>query len=324
VLVEEREAAQGPHTIRNYLVFAILTVVAICGAALLLGREAARQKKTGVGSFSQVTETCSLTGRVVKLPEVSEASGLALSRGTNGLLWTHEDSRPVLFALDALGRTKGRVVVSDAPVQDWEDLAIGPCEGKSCLFIADIGDNNGKRERISVYRVPEPLPTDPSTAPAQAFHATYPDGPQDAEALFVSRQGGIYLVTKGNSGPIALYKFPEPLQPGASVTLQRVATLLADGAVRNDRVTGAATSPDGQWVVLRTHDAVLFYEAGPLLGGTPRKPLRYHISLLQESQAEGVAVGNEGSLFLVSEGGAKDAPGLLAHGVCKLPSRGGV
>jgi len=170
--------------------------------------------------------------------------------------------------------------------------------------------------------VPEPLPTDAATAPAEAFHATYPDGPQDAEALFVSRQGGVYIVTKGNTGPIALYRFPEPLRSGASVVLERVATLLPAEAVRGDRVTGAATSPDGHWVALRTHDAVLFYEARSLLKGSPSRPLRYDVSALQESQAEGVALGDEGALFLVGEGGAPDLPGTLAHGVCKLPTGG--
>jgi hypothetical protein len=317
----EPQVGPSKHGTRNYLIIAILTIGGICAVALLLGRQAAKQTK-GPAPFSLVPDACSLTGRLVKLPDVSEASGLALSRRTSGVLWTHEDSRPVLFAIDVLGQVQGRVVVSGAPVVDFEDLAIGPCGGKTCLFIGDIGDNNGRRDHVSVYRVPEPLPTDTATAPAEAFHATYPEGPQDAEALFVSKEGGLYIVTKGNSGPIAVYKFPEPLQAGASVLLERVATLSATNVVRNDRVTGAGTSPDGQWIVLRTHDAVLFYEARPLLQGTPSRALRYDVSEMQESQSEGVALGSEGALFLVSEGGAPNLPGLLGHGVCKLPAGG--
>jgi hypothetical protein len=310
---ERLQVGPDGHPVRNYLIFATLTLGAIGAGALLFA------KRTSTGA---VHESCSMTGKLVALPEVSEASGLALSRGNPGVLWTHDDQQPVLFAIDVLGKLKGRVTVTDAPVQDWEDVAVGPCEGKTCLFIADIGDNRGQRDQITVYRVPEPSTTDKATAPAEAFHATYPDGPQDAEALFVSKEGGLYIVTKGNNGPIVLYRFPEPLRAGTSVSLERVLTLLATNAVRSDRVTGAGTSPDGKWIVLRTHDAVLFYEAGPLLKGSPSRPHRYDVRWLKESQAEGVALGAEGALYLVSEGGGKDMPGLLAHGICTVPTGG--
>jgi hypothetical protein len=316
--VPESEAPPRVHPIRNYLIFAILTIGAIAAGGLLLSSRAEKENRRGTSNFG-LSESCSLTGQLVSLPEISEASGLALSRATPDLLWTHEDSSPVLFALDIVGRLKGRVRLNQAPIEDWEDLAIGPCGGKTCLYIADIGDNRSKRDHITVYRVPEPNPTDSETAPAEAFHATYPEGPRDAEALFVSGEGGLYVVTKGSHTPITLYRFPEPLRAGTTVRLEPVVTLFQDDAARSDRVTGAATSPDGRWVALRTHNAVLFYEAAPLMGGKPTKPLRYDVSWLRESQAEGVAIGNEGGLYLISEGGATDAPGLLAHGVCKLP-----
>lgn len=312
--------APGRHGIRNYVIFAILTIGLICTAAITLGKRAAREKWSGVLSFGLSPESCSLSGSLIKLPDISDASGLVASRRSPDLLWTHEDSRPTLFAYDVLGRLKGRVNLTQAPIQDWEDLATGPCDGGTCLYVADIGDNRGRRDHVSVYRFPEPSPSDDATLPAEAFHATYPEGPQDAEALFVSKDGGVYVVTKGNSGPVVLYRFPSPLRAGASVALERVATLSAAEVPRNDRVTGAATSPDGRWVVLRTHNSVLFYAASQLLGGDPPRPLRYDIGMLQESQAEGVAVGGDGSLFLISEGGGSHAPATLAHGVCKLPS----
>jgi len=318
--VPDSEGRTGIHAIRNYVILAILTIGAISAAGVMLSKKAAKDKTHG--SFG-LTESCSLTGQLVSLPEVSEASGLALSRSNPDLLWTHEDSSPVLYALDIVGRLKGRVTLNQAPIEDFEDLATGPCGGsgggdKTCLYIGDIGDNRARRDHITVYRVPEPLATDRETAPAEAFHATYPEGPQDAEALFVA-EGRIYVVTKGSHTPITLYRFPEPLRAGTTVRLEPVVVLFQDDPSRQDRVTGAGVSPDGRWVALRTHNAVLFYEAAPLLKGTPKKPLSYDVSWLRESQAEGVAVGNEGGLFLISEGGEKGAPGLLAHGVCKLP-----
>ena len=72
-------------------------------------------------------------------------------------LWTHNDSgEAVIFALDANGSVTGSVRVSGARVGDWEAMAVGPCGAGSCLFIADIGDNEANRDRITIYRVPEP------------------------------------------------------------------------------------------------------------------------------------------------------------------------
>ena len=74
--------------------------------------------------------------------------------------------------------------MTGAQVENWEDIAVGPCPQGTCLYIADIGDNKATTETITVYRAPEPAPGDtrPSTPSA---HAIYPDGPQDAEALVV-------------------------------------------------------------------------------------------------------------------------------------------
>jgi hypothetical protein len=47
------------------------------------------------------------------LPEIPEASGLAVSRRDPGLLWSHNDSgnAAVLFALDTAGTLRGHVRV---------------------------------------------------------------------------------------------------------------------------------------------------------------------------------------------------------------------
>ena len=35
-------------------------------------------------------------------------------------------------------------------------MASAPCGNGSCLYIADIGDNDAKRKEVTIYRVPEP------------------------------------------------------------------------------------------------------------------------------------------------------------------------
>jgi hypothetical protein len=204
-------------------------------------------------------------------------------------------------------------------VDDWEDLAAGPCGDQSCLYIADIGDNSGKRDYITVYRVPEPSPRDPETSPADAFHAVYPDGPRDAESLFVTRDGGVFLITKGDPGPVALYRFPKPLRSGETMRLERVGKGFGGKKVdAKDRVTGAGLSPDGQWVAVRTTDVMVFYAAADLLGGHWRQRFRVDLTPIGEPQGEGVTFGASGAVFLVGEGGKAAAAGSFVRMTCAL------
>lgn len=142
-------------------------------------------------SPEQGSEICVAAGGSQPLRELPEASGLTLSHRTPGLLWSHNDSGPpAILAINASGAVQGRVQVSNATVDDWEDITAGPCPGGSCLYIADIGDNGKGRRNITIYRVPEPQPGDGKTAPAGAFTARYPDGAHDAEALFDTSHRG--------------------------------------------------------------------------------------------------------------------------------------
>lgn len=263
---------------------------------------------------------CKPSGEVIRLADLPEGSGVAASRRTPGVLWAHNDSGlPVIFALSEQGRVAGRVRITGAEVADWEDVAVGTCEQGTCLYIADIGDNDGKRGRITVYRVPEPSPQDASTSPAEAFHAKYPDGAHDAEALFVTGDSGILIVTKGDPGPIALYRFPRPLQPQTVVTLERVGAPAGGANVgREDRPTGADVSRDGRWVAVRTTRRVAFYRTEDLTAGRWREAYRVDVTGLKEPRGEGIAFGADGTVFLLGEAGTLGRAGTLARLACTL------
>ncbi|HEU4558271.1 MAG TPA: hypothetical protein VFS20_10490 [Longimicrobium sp.] len=265
---------------------------------------------------------CSIVSSRVPLPrDVTEASGAAWSRSTRGLIWTHNDSgEPWVVAVDETGAERARVRVTGATVTDWEDVASAPCAGGNCLYVADIGDNQAERRNITIYRVPEPQPTATATARAEALNATYPDGPQDAEAIFVLPDGGVYVVTKGETGPASLYRFPQPLRPGATVALEKVAGISTAQLDRPDRITGASASPDGRWLALRTLRALSLYrtDGGAVRGLTD--PLRMDLRDVDEKQGEGVALADSGTVFLTSEsGGKKNDNATLARLACTLP-----
>jgi len=247
-----------------------------------------------------------------RLPEVPEASGLAVSRRTPGIIWSHNDSGhdAVLYAFDLAGAPHGRVRVPIV-TRDWEDVSSGRCPAGACLYIADIGDNRLARKSIRIYRVPEPAPADATTAPPESITATYADGPHNAESLFVIGET-LFVVARDRDG--ALYR-STPVQPGGlDVRLERV------GQLRLAPTTDAEASPDEASVVVRTsREAVIYRTADLLRGGDVPYGLRIPIEGLKEWQGEGVALGANGALFLASEGWRLSRAGTFLSLRCTLP-----
>jgi hypothetical protein len=266
------------------------------------------------------TVQCKPAGTLQRVADLPEGSGLAASRRTPGRFWSHNDSgEPVLLGLDGNGRVIGRLSLSGATVEDWEAVAVGPCSSGSCIYVADIGDNDAERKQITVYRVAEPAEISGS-AKVDVFHATYPDGSHDAEALLVTPQGRLLIVTKGESGPVSLYRFPAELRGGTTMRLERVGgPRKTDSPVeKDDRITDGAVSPDGNWIVLRSTQALTFYRAADLLAGNWREAGRVSVAGIGEPQGEGVTFAANDAVHLMSEGGGKKQPGALARLTCTL------
>jgi len=284
----------------------------LAALAILAGTVIAGVSMTAAGQSvpkARTDDVCQPAGRLSSLPALPEASGVAHSRRSPGLLWSHNDSgEPLVFALDAAGVVKGRVRVTGARVTDWEDITVGPCAQGSCLYIADIGDNNRARRQITVYRLPEPRPGDSMTEPAEVWVGTYPDGAHDAEGAFITPAGELFIVTKESAATAAVYRFPRA-QGNAGARLQIIAK------VPVARVTDADASADGNWIVLRTNDELFFYRTRDLLAGGRGEPQRFNLRSLGEPQGEGVAFGANGMIYLTGEG---NRGGTLARLRCTL------
>ncbi|MDT5158340.1 MAG: hypothetical protein QOH51_2697 [Acidobacteriota bacterium] len=194
---------------------------------------------------------------------ITESSGVVASRRNPGLFWTHNDSGdgPFVYAFDRAGRRRGTWHVEGASARDWEDIAAGPGPepGLTYLYAGDIGDNEGKREYVVVYRFPEPevgtedastkSESPHATAPAEAIRLKYPDGPHDAEALLVHpTSGDLYIVSKTPNGA-GVYKLAAPFNAEGVKTLERIAVLRGPDFF-GTLVTGGDISPDGRRLVL--------------------------------------------------------------------------
>ena len=238
---------------------------------------------------------CVIVRPTTYISELPEASGLALSRRTPGVLWSHNDSgnATVLFALDVAGALRGPIRV---PVltRDWEDVSSGRCPAGDCLYIADIGDNGFARSRIRIFRVPEPAPGEAETAQPEMFSAAYADGPHNAEALFVIG-ADLFIVTRDRTG--GLYRATPPLDGSGELTFERI------GELGVAAVSDAESSPDEQSVVVRTANEVIVYRTADIRrGGAVPSRLRIPVDGLKEPKGEGVALGSDGMLYLASEG----------------------
>ena len=192
--------------------------------------------------------------------ELSEASGLAPSRRSPGVVWTHNDSgASVLLTSDLKGEPLGVYTLQGAALRDWEDMALGPGPkpGQDYLYVGDIGDNNEAYASVTVYRAPEP-PVDPrvtgvkaSIGPVEAFEFSYPGGvAHNAETLIVDPvQGDLYIVSKAAGGHSLVFRAAAPLQSGG---LEEVTALdFGPGGL----TTGGSASAAGDWVVVRTYFA---------------------------------------------------------------------
>jgi hypothetical protein len=269
-------------------------------------------------------QTCRVSVQPIAVADLREASGIALSQKTAGLLWLHNDSgEPLLVAVGTDGGLRARIRVSGASVGDWEDIGVGPCSSGTCVYIADIGDNGANRRNVVIYRVAEPAADAEASSAAESMQLTYPDGARDAESMIVMPDGALFIVSKGERGPIAIYRVPGGFRSGTAVQLERVATIAEAsggerGLPRSQRITGGAASPDGRWIALRTLYSVTFYSASDFVRGDVREVLRFDVSGMRERQGEGIALGEGGAMWLASEGGGRNRPGTIARVDCPL------
>src|SRR5215211_1997152 len=128
---------------------------------------------------------------------ITESSGLAADPDGE-IYWTVNDSgdRAVAYGIGLDGTVQGTLNYRAEP-RDVEAVAVH----EDRLYIADIGDNNGRRSSVRVFFFDNPR-ANGLTVTFHAYDFSYPDGPRDAETLLVNDSGRLFIVTKGQSAAI--------------------------------------------------------------------------------------------------------------------------
>lgn len=225
------------------------------------------------GAMQDIEGTVVRPELIAAMPrEVRESSGVVIS-DRDPVLWTHNDSGDgaFLYAVDTTGSVVGRARLRGVRARDFEDLGKGPCPTRwsdepYCLYVADTGNNDRGRNTLSVYVLPEPeLSEEPVSVESARLRFRYPDQRSDVEALAVSPEGDLWLVSKGRHDDIRGYRIAaEEVEQGldaeerADVTFLGTLPLQASARLRR-LVTGGTFARNGELLVVRTYEGIYGY-----------------------------------------------------------------
>jgi hypothetical protein len=266
-----------------------------------------------VGPATPGTVVCSL-----KSSAPSQVSGIAAT--ANGILAV--ESTPtnplVLWTIDAATCNATSKNYPGVSPREPQDMAVA---SDSTIWVADTGDSNLTRTSVAFERVA------PGARTASISRVTYPDGAKTAKGFVLDGDNLpiIFAVVDGQPGA-AMYKPTKALVPNAISGLPPLAkvgdftTVASDSSAAGARsiVTGAAKSPDGKKVVVRTAAYAYEFDVGAdgSVANAITKTKPRVTQLPGEPDGESITYSADGNKFLTlsaKPNGATDNPKLLSY-----------
>ncbi|MEU8183035.1 hypothetical protein AB0B85_29240 [Micromonospora sp. NPDC049044] len=287
-------------------VSSVTVALGLLGATVALAGVAAAAPAPGSSEPPAATagqKRCTITDERLR-----ELSGLVATK--SGYIVVNDSTevtaRKRVFFLDT------KCKISKDPVQypgqgpvDTEDLALS--KDGTTLWIADTGDNvdaKERRTRVALWS----MPVTGGRQPTQ-HRISYPEGkPHDAEALLMGDDGKPLIITKVTSGKAEIYTPTAalrngdaeavPMRKAGEITLPKTQTENPLNTFGRIAITGAARSPDGSRVVLRTYADAFEYDVsgGDIVGAlTTNKP---RVTALADPFGEAISYSADGKSFL--------------------------
>ncbi|HXH74548.1 MAG TPA: hypothetical protein VNJ08_06260 [Bacteriovoracaceae bacterium] len=166
--------------------------------------------------------------------KLTENSGMDFSRIHKNVFWTLNDANNTseIFAISTAGENLGAYEIEGVKNVDWEDIAVAPCiddSSANCIFIADIGNNKGKRNEFYIHVVEEPLKLNDRSLTVKETITFHKNGGFNFESFSINeRTKEFYLISKaGKKDEIKNTSFVFGLTEGAS-ELKTLATISFD------------------------------------------------------------------------------------------------
>lgn len=187
-------------------------------------------------AFNTMAQITDITEEFILPPVLKESSGVIFF---NGKLISHNDSgnQNVLYELDPVSGMVTRTITIDNAVNvDWEDIA----QDSTSIYIGDIGNNNGNRTDLKIYKINKTEYLNATTVTAEIIYFNYSDQTDftsnpnntewDSEAL-INFDTALILLTKNwvtgitkaypipkNSGNYSASSLPTPLNSQGLIT----------------------------------------------------------------------------------------------------------
>lgn len=152
-------------------------------------------------SLNSISQEFSLIEKYELPTDINETSGLLFF---NGKLITHNDSgdNAKLYEIDTISGSISRTIaITNANNIDWEDIS----QDDTHIYIADIGNNNGNRNDLKIYKILKSDYISSTNITAEVISFSYDDQSDftsqpnntnfDAEAITIY-QGKILIFTK--------------------------------------------------------------------------------------------------------------------------------
>lgn len=254
---------------------------------------------------------------VVQDSRLNELSGIAASIASPDVLYVHNDSGDSsrFFALSPDGQLKSVCYFKGDPhlgslgVKDCEDIAvsIGPVAGTTYVYVGDIGDNDGVRKNITIYRIKEPVLTSGVMSmhlDADPLVLRYPDGARDAETLLADPVDRLLYVVSKREDSVRVYCAPLNFQAHDTVVLTLRARLFFEGSGQDKWITAGDISANGGQILLKSYTQVFYWKRGA--GESVWKALQRKPAVLPyvvEPQGEAIGFAQDGKgYYTVSEG----------------------
>ena len=228
-----------------------------------------------------------------KLTEVSAAEILPNS----DLIWVIEDggNKNNVYALNETGTIEKSINIENSKNVDWEDLTTDK-EGN--LYIGDFGNNSRKRKNFTIYKLTDINRAQENiTAEIINFKLPKDTKSKDFESFFI-KDDCFYLFTKDRKKN-SVFRVENVI---GDQTAEFVSNYYLKG--KNNRVTSADISDDGDTIVLLNHDKI--WEITDFKDDAFFKG---HIKAMEfdnDSQKEGVAFKDKNTIIVTDERNKND------------------
>lgn len=283
-------------------------VVGLAGPAL--AEESAEPTSTGdtggssgadnpqlVGPQNPGTAGCALP------PDLDEVTGIAITPAGTALIEGTDKNQVEITTLDAQC-TPNTEPWSGTNPRSPQDLIFSG----DAFYVCDCGDPDLNRETIAMEKVV------PNTGGWEIYRFSFPDGQKLSAKAMLLGPGGVPIFfatdSTGVTGVYTVTTLPaQDNQPGAPLTKVYDWTAVETETPTSvpggeSTVTGAAVSPDGSRVVIRTYTDAYEYEVsgGDIVAAIQGDPIGV-TPLVGEAQGEAITYSADGSQFITAGSG---------------------